>query len=141
MTLPRLNRLQGYGLAGTAGAWLLLLILHNPLAGYTTSFYRFDAWALPGVSGEGTPVPDSFCAVTDTAQREILSSQKSLLGQELGRCEHVELAPLQWHSNGALIRYAGTLRQVLILSGAILWCGLAWLWLFRDPPPAQGAAA
>jgi hypothetical protein len=141
MKLGRLNRLQRYGMILTGAAWIALLAIHNPSAGYTTSFPRYELWPLPIAAVAGPEVADSSCTPPVYAQQDTLASQKKYLGQELGRCRLVSLRVMEWRSNGALSPHASTIRHILLLSGALLVGGLAWLWLFRDPPPlATGAA-
>lgn len=139
MRLGRLNRLQRFGLIAMGAALVLLLAIHNPTAGYTTYYYRYDLWPLPIPASASPEVVDRACAPPGRDQKDTLAAQKKYLGQELARCRMVQLSVMDWRSNGAFEPRAAAIWQVLTLAGAILLGGLTWLWLFHDPPTGSMA--
>jgi hypothetical protein len=39
----------------------------------------------------------------------------------------------RWRSRAALWNYVATMRKLLAIGGAILFAGLAWVWILGDP--------
>jgi hypothetical protein len=134
MTRDQIRRRRRQTLLATAAALAALLILHNPSAGYQKTTIHYEPWPMPPSASESGAVNAPYpCDPPTEEDRKAAASQRQFLGEAQGQCRSMPLDFFRWRSRGALLDYVATMRKLLAIGGAILFAGLAWIWILGDP--------
>ncbi len=133
MTPEQIRRRRRQTLLAMAAALAALLILHNPSAGYQKTTIHYEPWPMPSASESGGVNAPYPCDPPTEEDRKAAASQRQFLGEAQGQCRSMPLDFFRWRSRAALWDYVATMRKLLAIGGAILFAGLAWVWILGDP--------
>lgn len=133
---PRnLNLTQRYGLFAAMLVLLGLVVIHNPIDGYTTGY----SYATPGQPmPKGMLPPDTDKINTKLSQEEFdalwkqYSDYATAYNASLPQSHWVEYSFLDWDSDGAFLAAVGPIKNFLMFAVSIVLATGLWIWLFAS---------